>query len=224
MKAFRLFIKSLAGTLIFLSILFISAGRLNYWQGWLYASINIISLIINSLALRNKEELVEERSTTKLETKSWDKKILGLSAVSLIFTYIVGGLDAGRFYWSPGFNWTVNMAGVMVVLLGEIIFLMAQKQNRFFSSVMRIQKDRGHTVCDTGIYKIVRHPSYSGMILTAIGIPLILGSLWCYIPSAFSIFLTILRTSLEDKTLIRELDGYREYTLKTPSRLIPCIW
>jgi protein-S-isoprenylcysteine O-methyltransferase Ste14 len=224
MKTVQLLIKSLIGTLFFLFILFISAGRLNYWQGWLFATINMISIGLNFFALKNNEELAAERSTVKSGTKSWDKRILGISAVTLIIIYIVAGLDSGRFQWSPGFHWGINAMGVILILLGEVIFLMAQKQNKFFSSLMRIQTDRGHTVCDTGIYKIIRHPAYFGNIITAIGIPLILGSLWSFIPSVVSIFLTILRTSLEDKTLIHELDGYRDYTSKTRYRLLPSIW
>jgi len=224
MKTGQLLIKSLIGTLFFLLIIFISAGRINYWQGWLYTTINIISVLLNSFALKNKDEIVAERSGVKSGTKSWDKIILGLSTVTLIITYIVAGLDSGRFQWSPRFHWGINAIGVILILLGEVIFFMAQKQNKFFSSLMRIQTDRGHTVCDTGIYKIIRHPAYFGNIITAIGIPLILGSQWGFIPSVFSIFLTIIRTSLEDKTLINELDGYRDYTYKTRYRLLPYIW
>ena len=224
MKSIHLLIKSLTGTLFFLLILFICAGRINYWQGWLYATICIISVLLNSFALRNKGELAEERSEVKSGTKSWDKVITGFSAVTLIIIYIVAGLDSGRFHWSPGFHWSINAIGVILVLLGEVIFLMAQKQNKFFSSLMRIQTDRGHTVCNTGIYKIIRHPAYFGNVITAIGIPLILGSLWGFIPSFVSVLLTITRTSLEDKTLINELDGYSDYTSSTRYRLIPYIW
>src|SRR5512137_390198 len=152
MKSLQLFIKSLAGTIFFLAVLFISAGRMDYWQGWLYTSISIFSVLLNSLMLINSKELAEERSAVKAGTKSWDKKILGLSAVTLIITYIVAGLDSGRFHWSPAFHWSVVAAGAVLILGGEAVFLTAQKQNKFFSSVMRIQTDRGHTVCDTGIY------------------------------------------------------------------------
>jgi len=224
MKTVQLFIKSLIGTLFFLLILFISAGRINYSQGWLYAIICIISVLLNSFSLKNRDDLATERSEVKSGTKHWDKLILGLSAVTLIITYIVSGLDSGRFQWSPGFHWGINAVGAMLILFGEVIFLMAQKQNRFFSSLMRIQTDREHTVCNTGIYKIIRHPAYFGNIITAIGIPLILGSLWGFIPSVFSILLTIIRTSLEDATLINELNGYADYTSKTRYRLLPYIW
>ena len=224
MKSIHLLIKSLTGTLFFLLILFICAGRINYWQGWLYATICIMSVLLNSFALRNKGELAEERSEVKSGTKTWDKIIIGFSAVTLIIIYIVAGLDSGRFHWSPGFHWSINAVGVILVLSGEVIFLTAQKQNKFFSSLMRIQTDRGHTVCNTGIYKIIRHPAYFGNVITAIGIPLILGSLWGFIPSFVSVLLTITRTSLEDKTLINELDGYSDYTSSTRYRLIPYIW
>jgi protein-S-isoprenylcysteine O-methyltransferase Ste14 len=224
LKTIQLLIKSLTGTLIFLLILFISAGRINYWQGWLYATICILSVLLNSFALKNKDELAAERTGIKSGTKSWDKIILGLSAVTLIITYVVAGLDSGRFQWSPIFHRGINATGVVLILSGELIFLMAQKQNKFFSSLMRIQTDRGHTVCDTGIYKIIRHPAYFGNIITALGIPLILGSLWGFIPSGASVLLTVLRTSLEDRTLINELDGYVDYASRTRYRLLPYIW
>jgi len=224
MKAAQLLIKSLTGTLFFLLILFISAGRLNYWQGWLYASVNIICVFLNSAVLIKNDELTKERSAIRSDTKKWDKIILGLSAVILIITYIIAGLDSGRYQWSPGFHWMITATGIVLLIMGEVIFLLAQKQNKFFSSVMRIQTERGHKVCDTGIYKMIRHPAYFGMIITALGIPLILGSLWSYLPSFFSIILTLIRTSLEDKALITELNGYREYTYKTQYRLFPYIW
>ncbi|HTX87426.1 MAG TPA: isoprenylcysteine carboxylmethyltransferase family protein [Bacteroidales bacterium] len=224
MKALQLLIKSLIGTLFFLLILFLSAGRLNYWQGWVFASICIISTLLNSLTLLKRDELAEERSTVKAGTKSWDKKITAISAVLLILLYAVAGLDSGRFLWTGNFPPAIYALGAILIVTGEVVFLTAQHQNKFFSSVMRIQADRGHTVCDTGIYRIVRHPAYFGMIVTSLGIPLLLGSLWSYIPSAFSILLILIRTSLEDNTLIRELEGYREYTVKTPYRIFPGIW
>jgi protein-S-isoprenylcysteine O-methyltransferase Ste14 len=180
--------------------------------------------LLNSFALINSNELAGDRSEVKSGTKSWDKMILGLSAATLIIIYIAAGLDSGRFKWSPGFYWGINAIGAVLIILGEVIFLMAQKQNKFFSSLVRIQSDRGHAVCDTGIYKIVRHPAYFGNLIAAVGIPLILGSLWAFIPSFVSIILIIIRTSLEDKTLINELDGYRDYSLKTRYRLLPFIW
>jgi protein-S-isoprenylcysteine O-methyltransferase Ste14 len=224
MKVIQLLIKSLIGTIFFLLILFISAGRIDYWQGWLYGSINIISTVINSLALYKDKELAEERSKYRAGTKSWDKLILGLLSLNLIIIYIVAGLDSGRYYWSPQLHWSIYVLGIVFILGAEVIFLTAQIQNKFFSSAMRIQTDRGHAVCESGLYKVIRHPGYFGMIISVAGIPLILGSLWCIIPASLSIILILVRTYLEDKTLTNELNGYREYTYKTHYKLIPHIW
>ena len=111
-----------------------------------------------------------------------------------------------------------------MTLIGQILFLTARSQNKFFSSVVRIQKKRGHVVCDTGLYKMVRHPGYLGMMISLMGIPLITTSVWSIYPTIIAIILLLIRTTFEDKTLISELDGYSEYTLKTRKKLIPLIW
>ena len=110
------------------------------------------------------------------------------------------------------------------MISGQIIFLAARNENKFFSTVMRIQKERGHTVCESGLYSVIRHPGYLGMMVSTIGLPLILGSLWSTIPAFVSITLLCIRTVLEDNTLKDELDGYREYTKKIPYKLFPWIW
>jgi hypothetical protein len=94
--------------------------------------------IYKFLRIKNKDELAAERSAVKTGTKSWDKIILGLSAVALIITYVVAGLDSVQFQWSRGFHWAINATGVILILSGEVIFLIAQRQNRFFSSLMSI--------------------------------------------------------------------------------------
>ncbi len=146
-------------------------------------------------------ELMEERSKVKEDSKSWDKLLLGISALVYLINIIIAGLDSGRFHWSPDFNWTIYAFGISLTIAGQIIFLAALRQNKFFSSVVRIQKERGLVVCDTGIYKIVRHPGYSGMILSLLGVPFMTGSVWILIPTSLAIILLFVRTSLEDKTL-----------------------
>lgn len=89
---------------------------------------------------------------------------------------------------------------------------------------MRIAKEAGHSVSDHGAYRIVRHPGYLGAILVNLATPLVLNSLWAFIPATLTILAIIIRTSLEDKTLLRELDGYLDYSNKVPFRLIPLIW
>jgi protein-S-isoprenylcysteine O-methyltransferase Ste14 len=218
------FIKHILGSLIFFTVIFISAGRLLYWQGLTYVAIGLTMGLLNYTVLSIDSELLKERSKPGKDAKNWDKAILGLSFLSTISMYVVAGLDSGRFHWSPEFHFSVYLAGMILTATGQLLFLIAQKQNKFFSSTVRIQTDRGHVVCDTGLYKIIRHPAYLGSFIQSLGFPLIFGSLWSTIPVSLSVILLIVRTSLEDKTLQNELAGYQEYSGKTRYRLIPYIW
>lgn len=217
-------IKHFIGAFLFFVILFISAGRIDYWQGLVYLAIGLIMFILNYTVLRIDPELLKERSGPGEGTKKWDKIILGLSFLVTISMYTTAGLDSGRFHWSPDFHWSLYLLGIILTIAGQLLFLIAQKQNRFFSSTVRIQTDREHIVCETGLYKIVRHPAYMGSVIQALGFPLLFGSLWSIIPVSLLIILFITRTDLEDKTLKNELKGYPEYTDKTRNRLIPFIW
>jgi protein-S-isoprenylcysteine O-methyltransferase Ste14 len=89
---------------------------------------------------------------------------------------------------------------------------------------VRIQKERGHTVATGGPYQYVRHPGYTGAILSQIATPFLLGSLWALVPTIASAALYVVRTYLEDKTLRKELPGYEEYTRQTRYRLLPGVW
>jgi len=219
------FIKHLLGSLIFFAVIFISAGRvLNYWQGIIYLALGLVMTILSYTFLQVDPDLLKERSKPGKDTKKWDKMILGLSFLLTLSMYIIAGLDSGRFHWSPDFHWSLCLIGTLLTALGQLLFLIAQKQNRFFSSTVRIQTERGHAVCDTGLYKVVRHPAYMGSIIQAIGFPLLFGSLWSIIPVLILIILFIIRTTLEDKTLRNELNGYTEYSRKTKYKLIPFVW
>ncbi|NVO12333.1 MAG: isoprenylcysteine carboxylmethyltransferase family protein [Bacteroidales bacterium] len=224
MEKVKLLIKGFVTNIAFSSILFICAGRMDYTQGWIFLSINILATLMNYFTIHKNSELINERSKPSEGIKSWDKLLLGLSALIYVIIIVLAGLDSGRFHWTLNFNWNVSISGVILTLVGQTLFLTARSQNNFFSSVVRIQKDRGHVVCDTGLYKIVRHPGYLGMIISLIGLPLITISVWSIIPTLIAIILLLIRTSLEDKTLINELDGYVEYTKKTRSKLIPFVW
>jgi protein-S-isoprenylcysteine O-methyltransferase Ste14 len=113
---------------------------------------------------------------------------------------------------------------VAVFQLGSAIMVWAMAANPFFSQVVRIQTDRGHTAVADGPYRFVRHPGYTGMCLSTLGSALLLGSAWALLPWAVCVALLVLRTSLEDQTLSGELDGYREYRTRTRYRLVPRIW
>jgi protein-S-isoprenylcysteine O-methyltransferase Ste14 len=224
MEKIKLLIKGFVSNLVFSTILFICAGRIDYIQGWIFLSVNILSTFMNYFTIHKNIELINERSKPGEGMKSWDKILLGSSALVYLIIIVLAGLDSGRFRSTTGFNWSMSIAGVILLMSGQALFLAARSQNRFFSSVMRIQKDRGHVVCDEGLYKIVRHPGYLGMIITMTGLPLITTSIWSVLPTSIAILLLLIRTSLEDNTLLKELNGYTSYSKKTEYRLIPFVW
>ena len=147
-----------------------------------------------------------------------------LMALSVSFSQlIVAGLDH-RYGWSPVFPTWLTVLGLLLVAFGYFIGVWAMAENQFFSGVVRIQKDRGHMVCDSGLYRIVRHPGYTGNIIPLPGIVLALSSVWTIIPAVAALIIAVTRTALEDQTLQEELPGYREYVQRVRYRLIPGIY
>ena len=117
-----------------------------------------------------------------------------------------------------------HAGGLLLTLLGYALFLWAMASNAFFAEGVRIQEERGHTVATGGPYRYVRHPGYVGAIVAQLATPLLLESPWAVIPSAGSAGLYVLRTCLEDRTLVEELPGYREYARRVRCRLLPGVW
>ena len=217
-------LRQFLGSFIFFVIIFLGAGKLNYWQGLLYLGIGLLMFTLGVTLFKVDNALAEERSKPGKDAKKWDKIILLISFVASLAMFLVAGLDSGRYHWSPVFPIYLYIFGAIFTIAGQLLFMIARKQNSFFSSVVRIQNDRNHKVCDTGLYKIVRHPAYLGSVIQLIGFPLIFGSLWSIIPVLISLVLIILRIYLEDKTLKNELNGYEDYSKKTKFKLIPLIW
>jgi protein-S-isoprenylcysteine O-methyltransferase Ste14 len=203
------------------------AGDWGWRQAWIYSGL-LFAAGIGGRAwseLRHPGIMAERVNLEKFsDSKPWDKILAPLMAFSIGFPLvIVAGLDH-RFGWSPTFPLWVNLLGLLLIALGYGLAVWAMVENRFFSSVVRIQTERGHMVCETGPYRFVRHPGYAGNILPLIGIVLALDSLWTLIPVGAALVIFLIRTAMEDKTLQEELPGYREYTHKVKYRLLPGVW
>lgn len=209
--------------LLFGAILLGCAGDLAYWPAWVYVGTGLMMAVLTRRVLRGSPDLERERHKPGPGAKAWDKKLLGLGFLATLALLVVAGLDT-RFGWEPRLAWPWAAAGLALVLAGMGLFLAALKENRFFSSVVRIQSERGHRVCDTGPYRRVRHPGNAGMILGTLGLPLLLLSAWSAIPALVFVALMLVRTRLEDDALTRELPGYDAYRRTTRSRLIPGLW
>ena len=146
--------------------------------------------------------------------------------VTVVMAYLqlaIIGLDVGRFKWS---SLSINffIIGIILYLIAAFLSNWTVIINPYFEPTMRIQKERDHHVITTGPYRIVRHPGYLASIIFPIAISFIIGSMIGLIPAAIILLLIIIRTILEDRTLITELDGYSEYAKKTKYKLFPQVW
>jgi protein-S-isoprenylcysteine O-methyltransferase Ste14 len=208
-------------------VLFVCGGDFGWWQAWVYSLLVVAAGVGGRiLAERRHPGLLAERQNIEKfqEAKTWDKVLAPLMALSVGFPLvIVAGLDH-RFGWSPVFPLWLILLGIFLIAVGYALAVWALVENRFFSGVVRIQTDRGHVVCDSGPYRIVRHPGYAGNILPLPGIVLALSSLWTLIPAAVALVIVVIRTALEDRTLQEELPGYKEYARRVHYRLFPGIY
>ncbi len=207
--------------------LFLSAGRWNWGEGWIYISLTLLSTLVSRVWMAKKNpDLVKERSQSlsAQNVKSWDKWLMPYVAVfGPLFVFVVAGLNE-RFGWKPEIPLWLEICGIPLILTGVMIATWAMLVNRFFSGTVRIQTERGHQVVSTGPYHFIRHPGYLGGVIGYLAMPLILGSAWAFIPAFAGMTVTAIRAWLEDKTLQNELPGYLEYTQTTRYRLIPGIW
>ncbi len=220
----RFWFRSVAGIAVMTGLVFLSSGRLDYWQGWLYFSINLAVIAISAGLLKDDRGLIAERLNPGKGMKPWDKGYFLLSTPLYFAAVVIAGIDAGRRHWSSHPRAVTYALFLAVFLLGQGLFLWAKRVNPFFSSVARIQSDRGHTVCREGPYKLCRHPGYLGGLLFGLTTPLVLGSYWALIPQALAALLLVGRTVLEDRMLKKELLWYAEYAQSVRSRLVPGIW
>jgi protein-S-isoprenylcysteine O-methyltransferase Ste14 len=208
-------------------ILFAPAGTFNWPMAWLYIGLSLVSFAISrTIIWRKNPDLLAERGRMMdhQDTASFDRWLAPLLA--LVGPTLIG-LVAGfaiRFDWTPSFPGWLSWFGVLLFIVSTIFGSWAVVVNRFFSGVVRIQVDRGHHVVSSGPYAIVRHPGYLGAGIAYLGMVLMLGSPWAFIPYFLQLAVLIARTALEDRMLQAKLPGYNEYAQQTRYRLIPGIW
>jgi protein-S-isoprenylcysteine O-methyltransferase Ste14 len=217
-------LRYVAGAAFMAGLLFLSSGRLDYWQGWVYLFLNLIIIALTARVLRNDLGLIAERLHPGKGMKWWDKVYHLLSTPLYFAAVIVAGIDAGRRHWSSHPPALVYVFFLAAFLAGQALFMWAKKVNSFFSSVARIQSDRGQTVCREGPYRFCRHPGYLGGLLFGLATPVVLGSYWALIPQALAAVLLVGRTFLEDRMLKKDLLWYSEYAKAVRFRLVPGVW
>ncbi len=212
--------------LVFPLLPMIISGVWAWWEAWAYAILSALGFIISrTLAARRHPDILDERarSMEMQGAKPWDKILAPMLAFGSLLILIVAGADKS-FGWTSPYSLNAKLVSLIFIIFGYAFSSWALIENKFFSGVVRIQTDRGHHVVTTGPYRIVRHPGYSSALWTYLATPILLDSLWAFIPTILLIIVLVVRTSLEDRTLQAELPGYKEFTQKTRYRLFPGIW
>ena len=204
----------------------IISGQWDWWQAWAYAAASILSFVLSrAIVARVHPDLIRERARfmEAKDTKPWDKILAPLLGIGSILVLLVVGLDRS-YGWSSPFSLIVNILALTGIVIGYAFSSWALVVNRFFSGTVRIQTERGHHVVTGGPYRLIRHPGYAGGLLGYVLIPVLLDSLWAFIPAGLLAAVMVVRTALEDRTLQAELPGYAAYAQKTRCRLIPGVW
>lgn len=205
-------------------LFFVSSGTLKNHRGWVYFIVYTISTVLGVLYLsRHNPEVLNERAKERNNTEQWDKILLKIYvALAFFVIYIIAGFDI-RFGWSSISIFCMYPA-LAIVILSSLLAIWAMKENANFEATSRIQSDRIQNICESGPYKIVRHPGYLAIILWAVAISFVFGSIYMMIPSFFISVIIVIRTYLEDEMLKKKLVGYVEYSNRTKHRLLPYIW
>jgi protein-S-isoprenylcysteine O-methyltransferase Ste14 len=208
--------------LLLAGALFASAGDLWWPMAWAFLLVYVGFAAAALLTLSSA--LIAERSTLLAKGTPADV-LLSIAFALLLYpgALIVCGLDR-RFGWSPPVASVVQVSALALFVAGYAFAFWAMRANPFFSTVVRIQSERGHQLIDRGPYQWVRHPGYAGAIVAHLFLPIALGSLWGIVPATLGCLLVALRILGEERVLRRGLEGYSDYMLRVRWRLIPGIW
>lgn len=211
----------LAMSLVLIGVLlFITAGTVRFWNGWLFLLGVLIPIIAEiSYFLKNDPEMLNKRMKTKENIKKQQVLIYASSTLTGCAA-LLPGIDY-RFGWSHVPLWLVVCAFVLFEA-GFFMYMEVMKQNRYASRIIEIQE--GQKTIDTGLYAVIRHPMYLVIVITTVTMPLLLGSFYALIPAFLCCFVIVERIKEEEIFLKNELKGYDEYTAKVKYRLIPYIW
>lgn len=212
--------KFLLGFVLVALLIFVPAGTLSFFYGWLFMGILFIPMFFAGIIMMFKNpELLRKRLDAK-EKQEEQSLVIKLSGLMFLGGFIVAGLGV-RFEWYMLPPTVVIIFSVMF-LLAYILYAEVLRENTYLSRTIEIQENQ--KVIDTGLYGIVRHPMYSATLLLFLSMPLVLGSVYSFLIFLAYPFIIAKRIKGEEEFLEKELVGYREYKQKVKYRLIPFIW
>jgi protein-S-isoprenylcysteine O-methyltransferase Ste14 len=208
-------------------LLFVPAWTVDWWRGWVLLALVFSGMIGTRLwAFGPNDTLLEERRKPPLqEGQPLADKLLVIGFVVVFPAYIAFiPLDVFRLHLLGKPQVLVSSLGLALAIAGWWIISLAFRENAFATAIVKPQEERGQTVIDTGVYSVVRHPLYSGVVLILIGIALWLESSAAAALSIAPIAVIVLRILVEERFLRRRLRGYDAYAKRVQRRLIPLVW
>ncbi|HYA86405.1 MAG TPA: isoprenylcysteine carboxylmethyltransferase family protein [Nitrospirota bacterium] len=213
--------------LFFPAVLLILSGDILWLKGWIFAIWFIVLCFVTIIHLyRTDPALLAERYRWpgSGNQKRWDKYVVYALVIGFTVWIVIMPLDAKRYGWTEHFPSWIQILGGLLLVLSSIFFYRSYSDNTYASPLVRIQRERNQQVVSTGVYSIVRHPMYLGSLLLFLGTPMLLASFYGLILGLVNVVILAMRIIGEEKMLISELDGYKEYLRKVRYRLIPFIW
>ena len=217
---FNALTKYISGLVIVIAILFLPAGSLNYYNGWLFIALLFLPMLfLGAVLLIKSPDLLEKRIGVKEKEKT-QKGVVAFSAFMFMIGFIIAGFDY-RFGWS-NIPLPIVITASVIMLLSYMLYAEVMRENDYLSRTVEVQENQ--KIIDSGLYGIVRHPMYAVTLWLFLSIPIVLGS-WlsflCFIPY---IGVIVIRIINEEKVLEKGLEGYKDYKKRVKYRLIPFIW
>ena len=212
--------KFFLGVILLRILLFLPAGSLRFWQGWLLMGILFVPMFIAGIILlKRNPDLLRKRLNAK-EQESEQKTVVALSGLLFIAAFVVAGLN-WRFGWWLLPDWAVWAAAVLF-LASYLLYAEVLRENTYLSRTIEVQENQ--KVIDTGLYGIVRHPMYMATTVLFLSMPLVLGSPFSFLIMLGYIPVIAKRIRNEESVLEDGLEGYAEYKKHVKYRIIPYIW
>lgn len=213
-------IKFLFGFVLVGLLIFVPAGSLEYWNGWLLMAILFIPMFIGGIILMvANPELLRKRLNAK-EKESEQKTVILFSGVMFLCGFVLAGFNY-RFGWITMPKWSAIAAGV-VFLFAYAMYAEVLRENAYLSRTIEVQENQ--RVIDTGLYGVVRHPMYSMTVFLFLSMPLVLGSPLTFVVFLVYPFILAKRIQNEEQVLERELEGYADYKNQVKYKMLPFIW
>ena len=212
--------KIVSGLIIMGLLLFVPAGTLKWWNGWLLMGILFVPMVVaGTVMLFRAPGLVRKRLDAH-ESEEDQQLVVKLSGLMFIAAFVLAGLGH-RWGW-PTFPHAASLVAAVVFLVGYALFGEVLRENEYLSRTIEVTE--GQRVVDTGLYGVVRHPMYAATLLMFLAMPVILGSPFSLVVMLAYLPIINARMDGEERVLAEELAGYKEYLTRVRWRVVPHLW